>query len=47
MHRDKVPLAFRIKTAPYHYTPFTIPGDWHGVLSILSNLSMQIKQLLG
>jgi len=33
MHPDKVPLAFGIKIAPHH-TPFTIPGDWHGFISV-------------
>jgi len=39
MHHDKVPLAFGIKIAPHHPIPFTIPRDWHGVLSIRSSLN--------
>jgi len=34
MHPDKVPLAFGIKIAPHHHTPFTIPRDWHGFISV-------------
>jgi len=34
MHPDKVPLAFGIKIAPHHHTPFAIPGDWHGFISV-------------
>jgi len=34
MHPDKVPLGFGIKITPHHHIPFTIPRDWHEILSI-------------
>jgi len=39
MHPDKVPLVFGIKIDPHHHTPFTIPRDWDGVLSIRSSFN--------
>jgi len=39
MHPDEVPLASGIKIASHSHIPFTIPRDWHGVLSIISSLN--------
>ena len=35
MHPDKVTYAFEIKIARHHDIPFTIPRDWHGVISVI------------